>query len=368
MYRNLLMLLLTLVLAGFLVGCSSETSTSVDDRESIADSFGGLEPTDEAPAFGDPVIASEMVEDENFDDPLLTSPDVESLINDANVSAYALRIIWGSLEYDPSVTTVTDWTGSLKVSDGAIVVRKLIRFEPTQDYILPRTDRKLVEWVSATTVHHDGIFVYVYIPPVVNIDPTVAIQPMTITFDTEPFEITFSVSDLAALDTIHYLDDSVNAVAFRAFKIEPMACPSGFLEGRWGRNSEGQGVFFGRWMAANGFLLGHLRGFWGPEEVNGVTMNVFYGKYIDISGTFKGLIKGIYAPYPGTHADANSFCRCSGGWFLGHFYDAQGTVQGILKGHYMMPRRDAVGAMGYFAGRWKTYCPKYADVDDGLAE
>jgi len=365
MYRKLLILAMILGLAGLFAGCSSENSATSDESDSIASEFGGYEPTDEAPAFGDPVIAEEMTADEEYADVIASTPVVESIVENDAYGVYALRVIWGSLEYDSTITDVTDWTGSLEVNDGAVVVRRLIRFEPGQDYILERYDRKLVEWASFTTVHHDGIFAYIYDPPAIETEVVAEVAPNTVTFNTTPFSITLTMEELAALDTIIYLEDSTNAVVLRACKVTPMACPRGFLEGRWGVDSTGQGIFYGRWMSNRGFLLGHLKGKWGPMEFDGLTMNVFYGKYIDITGNFEGLIKGIYTPHPNTNANGNAF-RHAGGKFMGYFHDANGNTQGILKGHYKLPRANTDNKLGYFAGRWKTYCPNSTLENDGL--
>lgn len=365
--RNLLIALLTLGLLGLIAGCGQEsTSSSDDDSQAIVDEFGGFTPTDEAPAFGDAKITSEMGDDETFEDEVLLSPAVDSVINDSETGAYALRIIWGSLRYDSTITEITDWSGSLSVTRGVEIIRRVIRFEPYQDYILPRTERNLIEWVSLTSVHHDGIFVNIYVPPPDPAAVYAADEPVTVTFDTEPLSVTFDILDLAALDTIFYLDDSVNAVAFRAFKIVPMACPRGFLEGRWGKDSAGQGVFFGRWISIDGALVGHLKGRWG-NDLDGSGNNVFVGKYIDLTGKFKGLLKGRYVPYPGRHGSGNAFTD-AGGIFYGHFYGAGGDLKGVLRGRYRMPREDSQNDFGFFAGRWRTYCPvSIADqADDGL--
>lgn len=369
MIRNLIYGLFVLALFGFLVGCGQDSATSSNENESLADDFGGFDASAEAPGFGDPELISNMEGDEDYNDDILTSPEVDSLVNNNQAGVYVLRAVWGSLEYDSTITEITDWTGTLTISRGAIVVRKLIRFEPGQDYIIrPRTARDTIAWVSATTVHHDGIFFQIYVPPTTITDEQVVVtSPVTVKFETGPFSITFNLDELVALDTIYYLDDSVNAVAFRGFKYHPHPCPKGFLEGHWGVDSTGQGVFRGRWISRNGLLVGHLRGYWGRMDVDGIVMNIFYGKYIDLSGNFRGLLKGIYQPHPSAHANPNAFAHAAG-WFYGHFYDGNGAVQGVLKGHYKMPRNDARGRLGYFAGRWKTYCGDERAVDDGFEE
>ena len=362
MLRYFLIGIMTFGLLGLVAGCGSDSTSSDDSAQSIADQFGGFTPTDEAPAFGDPALAADMADDEEFDDAILASSAVDSVIDDTETGVYVLRIVWGSLEYDSTITEPTDWTGSLTVSRGIEIVRRLIRFERGQDYIQPRTARNLIEWVSITTVHHDGIFVNIYIPPPDTASTDAVDEPVTVTFETEPFSVTFNISELIALDTIYYLEDSVNAVGFRAHKLYPAGCAKGFLEGRWGRDSTGQGVFRGRWMSRNGALLGHLKGEWGQNDDGD---RVFYGKYTDITGKFEGLWRGKYKPHPNHQANYSGF-RHAGGWFWGRFYDADANPLGVLRGHYLMPKWNQDERAGYFQGRWKTFCPRTAEEYDGL--
>jgi hypothetical protein len=352
MKRVIFMMLFGLGVLGLIIGCGDNALES-ENQENIADDFGGFAPTDEQPAFGETALAADMEADVEYDDPLLADPTVEDEINEA-VAIYALRIVWGRLDYDPSVTAVTDWTGSLSVSWGSIVVRRTIRFEPATDWIIPRNDRKLVEFVSKTTVHNDGLHVNVYQPPSVTDDIK------TITFDTKPYSITFDVNELVKMDTVIELDDG-NAVSIQSHKIVPGACPRGFLGGVWGRDDDGNRVFMGCWISANGSLMGHLKGTWG-EEVDGVKRNVFYGKYIDINGQFEGLIKGIYGPA----LAANSFDIVGRvGHFLGYYYDAEGNILGVLGGRYRPVKNTGYGV---FHGRWKQFCASItADSEfDGL--
>nr|MBN2277848.1 hypothetical protein [candidate division Zixibacteria bacterium] len=366
MIRNLLITLIAISLLTMMVGCGEERNlSSGDDTQDIADEFGGFTATDEAAAFGDPALAAEMTDDEDFADEILLSPAVDSIVSDEEVGAYVLRLTWGSLNYDSTVNQLTDWTGSLTISRGAVIIRKIIRFEPGQDYILPRTEPTLIEWVSQTSTHYDGILVNIYIPPVDTSDTINADTPITVSFETEPFSVTYNITDLASLDTVYYLDDNINAVAVRGHKLEPMGCPRGFLEGRWGHDSTGTAIFYGRWLAANGYLAGHVKGYWGVDA-DSEWVNVFYGKYIDVFGHFEGLIKGVYIPNPG-QGNGPSKDRF-GGKFYGHIYDANGSAIGDLRGHYGLPRENSDTGMGFFAGRWKTYCNSAVAVDDGFDE
>jgi hypothetical protein len=369
MYQKIFLMLLALGLFGLMIGCS-ETTTSSPGNGQISDDFDGYTPTDEAPAFGDSYLAA-LGEDSVYVDSLEDDSDVIDVINDTDAGVYAVQIVWGRMQFDTTLDSADiaaidpiDWAGSLEIDYGVMLLRRLIRFEPATDSILPRTDPKIIEWESQTTVHNDGIFVNLYIPP------SVASVIQTITFKTKPFTYTFNIADLASMDTIFYLDDSVNAVAIRAHKLYFNACPKGFLEGYWGKDSTGQGVFGGRWISQFGTLAGYLKGTWGKMVVDSTgdttILKVFYGKYIDVDGNFEGLIKGVYLPRP-WHGHG-IFANCPPhGRFFGRFYDANENVLGVLRGNYRMAPTDANSKMGYFGGRWKTYCPRFHnDEFDGM--
>ncbi|RME23838.1 MAG: hypothetical protein D6800_09350, partial [Candidatus Zixiibacteriota bacterium] len=148
------------------VGCSNQAvDPSASDGLNLTDEFGGYTTVAEKPAFGDTQLADEENDEQEINDPILGSPAVDSVIADPEAGAFHLRAVWGRLELDTTVTQQTDWSGSLTISRGAEVVRRLIRFENGQDYLLPRTSRDLIEWVSVTTVHNDGIAVDLYVPP-----------------------------------------------------------------------------------------------------------------------------------------------------------------------------------------------------------
>jgi hypothetical protein len=314
-------------------------------------------PSDELPAFGDDLLAADLAADTEINDQLLLSPSVDSIIDRSEGSgAYALRIIWGSLECDTTISELTDWTGSLSISRGAEIIRRVIRFEDGQDYIEPRTDRKLIEWVSFTSIHHDGIFVNLYIPPD-DISSNTTDEAVTVTFETGPFTKTFELRELSGMDTIFHLDDSINSVSVRALQIYPSACPKGFLEGRWGRDSAGTGVFRGRWISQHGALSGFVRGFWGVDPDSNQA-NVFYGKWIDVTGRFKGFLKGEYGPRMcfGENGDSVYSPFPGGGWIHGRIFNANRNIIGALRGHYLMPKADEENRWGYFQARWKTYC------------
>ncbi|SYZ74370.1 exported hypothetical protein [Candidatus Zixiibacteriota bacterium] len=349
MPRKILVFGLILGILGLIAGCSKNSTSPVDNNSNIAAAFGGYTATDEQPYFGDPTLAAKLGGDQPYTDAISLSPSLDSLVNiDSSAGIYAFRIVWGHLDYDSASTTPTDWSGSLKINRGAELVRRTINFEPSQDYIMPRTDPTLIEWVSQTTVFHDGIFVNVFVPPADSTDTSAA----TITFTTAPFTISYNLKDIQNLDTVYTLDDS-NVVAITAIKYSRLFCPKGFLAGFWGTDTLGNGIFYGNWMTHNGIVLGVVKGNWGIPDTNGDVQNIFVGKYIDMTGKFEGLMKGTYGPRPNWHASDMGKMR-AGGWFKGNFYDGNGGVLGDLYGRYKSVPRDA--EMGFFQGRWKVLC------------
>jgi hypothetical protein len=308
-----------------------------------------------------------MGEDEEYGDGIENNPDIDSLINDEGTIAFAVRILWGSLVYDPSITEMTDWTGSLEVEFGVVVVRRLVYFEDGQDYIKPREEPGLVEWVSQTSCHYDGICVNIYIPPLdvfgcTGPDGDAVFCIPTIIFNTEPFTDTFYVEELYNLDTVFQLEGTGNSVAIRSFEIPPKACAKGFLGGRWGYDSTGQGIFYGRWISQNGRLMGHMKGIWGiisGDDASGTVLPVFYGKYVDVNGKFMGLLKGTYydLPIPFGYGHGYGIYRGPDGMFYGNFYDAEMHELGIMRGYFQLPIPGGDEELGSFYGRWDTHCP-----------
>jgi hypothetical protein len=377
MVRKVLFPLFAAFLLVWAIGCSEKgTDSEAAPTTSIDEDFGGFTATSESPAFGDPALMASETEEQEIDDALAYSPEVRALESDPSAGVFRFRAVWGHLRLDTSETDMTDWTGSLTISRGAVLIRRAIRFELAQDYIVPRTDRTLLEWVSMTTVHNDGIDADLLVPrlsPVIDTtidyvvdtlgDTTEVIvidtimpdpEPVTVTFTTGPYSRTFTLNELVALDTVVDLDDG-NQVAFSAFRYE--WCPKGALAGVWGHDDQGNGVFRGRWISQAGRVVGWLNGMYG---VNANGERVFYGKWISRDGSFEGLLAGTYQPHPNENASDVARGR-AGGKFEGTIYSAGQVPIGELKGHYKSSQRlDG----GWFQGRWKLDC-RDDGSDDG---
>jgi len=385
MVRRTLLALAALALLIAVVGCSGNndtiSSTTGTNETNLNDEFGGYTATPEAPGFGDPELVAAASESADYGDAVLDWPGVDSLVNDANAGRYHLRMLWGQLRLDTTVTSPTDWSGSLTISRGALVIRRVILFEDGQDEVLERTDRNLIEWTSRTTVHHDGLGVDIYVPrpqPIVDtttnevidsLDDTTYVEiidtipadydTVSVTFETGPYSRTLKLSELASLDEIEYIDEDSNAVLLQAVKVEPRGCPKGFLSGAWGTTEEGDGVFNGMWMDQHGYASGYVEGTWGVDDNE---RNVFFGKWISLDGNFEGFIRGSWRPHPNWHAHENAFAH-AGGSFSGKIFADDRTEIGVLRGRY---NNHPVFKNGFFQARWKTYC--YRTNDDGNSD
>ena len=343
MKRKIFFIALLASLGLVLGGCTSSTDpaeTAIADLED----FGRYEAVDEASAdFGDADLARLLAdtEEEPYDDPVALSPAVADIENDTNTARYCFRMIWGNLLRDAKAAQLTDWSGSLTISRGAIVVTHTIRFEPGQDYLLPRYNQEgyyipeELHWVSYTSVHVDGIATRLYIPP------SVTDEVVTVTYHSEQLDISFTIDELEALDTLINVGYG-NAILFQAMRCEPgTGGPTrGHLSGVWTRDEEGLGVFYGRWMSAGGVFMGTVRGEWGFDSTGS---RVFVGKWVDINGRFEGLVKGTWSPNP------HNISARPNGFFRGRIYDADRNPIGVLRGHYSM---GATRPAGFFAGQW----------------
>jgi hypothetical protein len=352
MKRILTFMFMAAIAGAFLVSCSNDPAGTELTQPDLED-FGDFQATAEAPAFGDPLIADLSDGDEPYDDIMAQSTEVTDVESSDNPQIYGLRMIWGNLLEDEDVTDLTDWSGSLTISRGAVVVFRVMSFEDGQDYIVERSDPALLEWVSQTSCCRDGLFVKFFIPEL-SADNPEQLPPdedFTVTYESPQLTISFTLDQIAGLDTLVTVGPG-NAISFRGTKFERIACPHGYLEGRWTRDDNGDGIFYGRWLSRNGLLKGHLRGTWGTDDSG---RRVFVGKWIDASGAFEGFLRGTWSNRMGINSAV--------GFFRGFVYDAECNKIGELGGHY---RRGDVSTGGFFAGLWRIYCQRpEIDADEG---
>jgi len=307
-----------------------------EEAVSLEKEFGGYESNDETTAFGDSEIADEFGEDEVVADAFATDTDITDALNPGTaavdgVKACFVRITWGLLEGDSTATDGINWNGSAQVSKGTLVVLRKIRFEDNDSIVLPRTDRQLVEFISDTKSHFDGLLLAI-------IDNDSTDEEGTFTFTAGDYSKTLTFSELDSLELIEpvgALGHEVSIIS-RCKAVVPFG--GGFMAGRWVKTREQGGIFKGRFMSGDGAHAGHLRGIWGITD-NGDP--VFKGKMIDMNGNFRALIAGQW----GYDRDSEV------GSFRGRIVDRSRDTIGSVKGHFKTGR--AGSDRGYFQGRFQ---------------
>jgi hypothetical protein len=329
-------------------GAPSGPGDDLYTREQTAnldDPYGGYNFADEAPGFGDRSLADEFGDDPLFDDPLAQDPFVTARDRDREGRLRGrlfLAVTWGNLHRDSTITHATDWTGSLSVRPGAVLLQRIIRFEE-RDRILPRTERALLEWVSHTSDGFDGVLVRIVPCPsstIADVQAEIDSANTVITFKTVPLTASFTLAELPGLHRIVTLDDG-NAVAFDAVCVTPTACPRGFLGGAWRHHPDRKGgEFFGKYTSESGLHLGLVKGFYG---INKEGEKVFFGKWIGLAGEFRGILRGTW-----DHSEGEEAGSFAGGWI-----GRDRRFHGDLKGEW---RRNDERRAGFFRGVWGAHC------------
>ncbi|UCE07414.1 MAG: hypothetical protein JSW07_05115, partial [bacterium] len=307
----LIFALLTMLIIG---GCSKNSPTEPDQEEELTEldrPYGGYDTSDELPAFGDPEISVTFEDDEDVDDSITLDPAFTNAIGSDTVNAYYIRITWGLLEFDSTSTDVINWNGSASITRGNLGIMKTIRFEGNDKIVLPRPDRKTVEWVSQTRPHFDGILLVIVDRDASNIDGE-------FTFTTDLYSMTFSYDDLDSLELVETVIPQGHQLSIQAYNKKVIPFGGGFLDGKWIRTRKHGGKFHGRWIDNVGTRVGHLKGIWG---VNRFGEKLFFGKYISMNGQFGGLLAGNW----GYSEDGEN-----NGWFKGRWVNRSLTAIGTL--------------------------------------
>ncbi|MCA9731553.1 MAG: hypothetical protein H6696_21245 [Deferribacteres bacterium] len=292
---------------------------------------GGYTAEDEAPGFGDTELIAEYDEAAaSVSDPYTAQTD--SAIEQTTFPAYFVRLTWGMLQGDTTITATTDWSGTISVNKGVLAVQKSILFEQG-DYIhLPRESRLAVDFTSSTNIHFDGIgFVIV--------DNDTTNSQGLLTINAGQYTRTFTFSELDSIELIETVDEIGNEFSIISKSKDVHAFAGGFFAGRWMRFNARGGNFEGRWIDCLGTSIGYLRGIWG-QNLRG--MNVMYGKYIHRDGTFGGLLKGEW----GANDSQGAI-----GWLEGQWVNRNGSSVGHFKGVWRT--HPEVEGKGFFNGRWE---------------
>ena len=322
---------LALVLAA--TACVDNSSSGLPDTAEVESELelenGGLDTTNEAPMFGEQEVftQAQIERDAPAADPMASDPTIAEL-DTATAARRRILIAWGRMPADPTATDGRDWSGSLRLSRGGMIIGRTVGFESATDRVAPRTARDLVEFTSVTRPFADGLALRVIDP-----DPTSA-DALTLTYHSNVANQDH-VLDLAQLDAGPVSIDAGNGFRVVAVGLRDRdACDHGFLRGRWVALRENLGAYRGLIVNADGEVTGHIRGIWGQRR-NGD--KVMFGKFIATDGTFRGLVAGTY----------------EAGHFHARWLTSAGD-HGVLGGMYV----DAPNMRGgVFAGRWgETGC------------
>ena len=140
----------------------------------------------------------------------------------------ALRGTWAALSEEgggmrglmihaPSMDMV-DWDGFLKVSDSAVGLQRTVQWETggerrfgSDDQVLRRHDRSLIEWLSTTTVNWDGLVFSILVP---REDGT------RVTLHTDQAEFTWGARELVGLHLRRPVDRLGHEIEVRGFLME----------------------------------------------------------------------------------------------------------------------------------------------------
>jgi hypothetical protein len=331
------------------VGCGLSDNGGDAHNGAPLDLYGGYTMDAEAPGFGDAELIAGNPGDTPYDDEMADSSSVRGAMNNSRARKYMLRMVWGNLDNpDTTVLTcpVTDWSGSMMADGGVVIVRGLIRFEPGDYIVRPRRSAHAVAWVSHTNNHVDGILVEIIDVP--DPRPRPAANILSIATPMFTLDIPFdSLADYARSATF----DECNGVAIAATDRREIACPRGFLEGKWVSASDTSGSFRGAWVRDDGSLDGFLHGHYTIED----GQRVLFGKWITTAGDFGGLMRGTWGPIlDDDDGRIGSVEEEPDGYFRGRWVDEALLVVGEFKGHYCLP--EAPDTTGSFNGRWMTRC------------
>lgn len=270
-----------------LASCATNASQSQSPSD-LEQANGGYTMTDEAPMFGaEAEFAAAAIEpDAVATDNLASDPTITTMSNSTTVDARDVIVLWGRIPGDPLATQGRDWSGTLSVSRGGLVVHRTIAFE-NGDHLLARTAIDSVGFDSYTRPYVDGLALRVFDP-----DPTAA-TPLALTYASADGTATYSF-DLAQLGAGPIVVDAGNGfkmIAIAQHAHDSDGCVGGFMRGRFHSLTANFGVYHGLVLNRLGEPVGHVRGLYGVKK-DGTP--VMFGKFIDHDGAFIGLLAGTY--------------------------------------------------------------------------
>lgn len=260
-----------------------------DISNALEQTHGGYDTADEPVQFGataEAEFSAAAIEVEaSVSDEIAVDPTVVSL--DAARRGFHLVVVWGKLPAERDAEEVRDWSGSLRISRGALVVRHTIGFEDRTDRLLPRETRDTVSFDSVTQPFVDGLAL-----TVIDGEPSTTDAGLTLTYTPRSSRTSFTLQ-LEQLARGPIVIDAgggfkIVAAAHRR-QIDP--CDRGFMRGRWHAVSPNLGRFLGVVTNEDGERVGHVRGIYGQRRDG---EPVLFGKFINREGQFRGILSGTY--------------------------------------------------------------------------
>lgn len=127
----------------------------------------------------------------------------------------------GHMIHAPSMDMV-DWDGFLQVTDGAVELKRVVRWETGgerrfggDDQILRRDNRTTIEWLSTTTVNWDGLVFAIHVPRE---------QGTNVTLHTDQIEFTWAARELPGLHIRKSVDRLGHEIEIQGFRMDRHEC------------------------------------------------------------------------------------------------------------------------------------------------
>lgn len=329
-----------LVLSLVAVGCSGSGGTPEADpsevaqiQEALARENGGFTGADEKPDFAELAMAALPDFERSHAD--VTDP----LAQATGMKIYRVVLLWGHLPaaHDADDTQIVpqqiDWTGSVKVDEGAVGLSQTLRFDG-KDSVGPRADPRSLTFVSHTYPAVDGLVLRVAVP----------LTQQTLHFSTTALTADLDLRTLReGAGGVKPLGDGRNGLFWVGFPEEP-DCRQGFVFGHWSKLQPRIGKLKGSIYDQDGVRTGRVKGIWGHVAKGDRDMNLFFGKAIAKDGAHHGMLGGTY--------DEGQF---RGLWGKRGAPSPQGT--GTLQGFYS-DGYDRTDVRGVWLGRWSEGCAR----------
>jgi hypothetical protein len=300
-----------------------------DPSAALDKPFETLGTTDESTGFGDLDMGlfneePSSLEKANAADPLVVINGAQLMEPTATTTdpdcpdpeGYFIRVRWGQIDVRDRVATGTDpvatstplewinWSGSLTASHGRLRLVKTIAFEREGDHadsIVIEEDPKLIQFVSYTKPHFDGLLVRYQRcgeGTASSTDPTILPVDPVLTFSAlgAPFTKEWKVSELAKLHEttpVHNVNHDLFQIQSVIRRLDRCEDGTGTMHGTWFKVNDRFGHIKGRVVSSEGTPVGHIKGFYSAQPDPVTHQFKMVAKLIGIRGGFLGIIQGI---------------------------------------------------------------------------